>query len=86
MPVWVYLNTQQAVARAGGDTAMGIQADTSVTILVTVPMVLILGYFTDIGPVQLFLCVKLLDFLKLVLASIILKKERWLKNLTIRSA
>nr|MCR5023385.1 hypothetical protein [Lachnospiraceae bacterium] len=66
--------------------AMGIQADTSVTILVTVPMVLILGYFTDIGPVQLFLCVKLLDFLKLVLASIILKKERWIKNLTIRSA
>ncbi len=86
MPLWVFLNTQQAIARAGGDTVMGIQADTSVTILVTVPLVLVLGIFTDIGPVRLFLCVKLLDLLKLVLASIILKKERWLKNLTVRSA
>lgn len=86
MPVWVYLNTQQAIARAGGDTAMGIQADTSVTIFVTVPLVLILGIYTDIGPVQLFLCVKMLDLLKLIFASIILKKERWLKNLTVQSA
>ncbi|MBP5157493.1 MAG: MATE family efflux transporter [Treponema sp.] len=82
MPVWVYMNAQQAVARAGGDTAMGAYTDSTLTIFIMVPMVLLLGIFTNIGPVMMFLCVKLLDVVKLVVFHIWLKKERWLKNLT----
>lgn len=82
MPVWVYMNAQQAVARAGGDTAMGAYTDSTLTIFIMVPMVLLLGIFTGIGPVMMFLCVKLLDVVKLVVFHIWLKKERWLKNLT----
>lgn len=83
MPVWVYINAQQAVARAGGDTAMGAYADSAVTIFVMLPMLFLLGFLTDIGPVMMYLAVKLLDIGKVIIFHFWLKKERWLKNLTL---
>lgn len=83
MPVWVYINAQQAVARAGGDTAMGAYADSAVTIFVMLPMLFLLGFLTDIGPVMMYLVVKLLDIGKVIIFHFWLKKERWLKNLTL---
>ncbi len=82
MPVWVYMNTQQAIARAGGDTAMGAYADSLLTLFVMIPMVLLLGRYTAIGPVMMYFGVKLIDIVKLVVFHFWLKKERWLKNLT----
>jgi putative MATE family efflux protein len=82
MPVWVFFNAQQAVARAGGDTKMGAYADAGITIVVMLPMLFVLGRYTDIGPVQMYLCVKLLDVIKIGIFHFWLKKERWLKNLT----
>lgn len=82
MPVWVYMNAQQAVARAGGDTAMGAYTDSTLTIFVMLPMLFALGMLTDIGPVMMYLGVKLLDLVKVVVFHIWLKKERWLRNLT----
>ena len=86
MPVWVYMNGQQAVARAGGDTAMGAYTDATITIFLMLPLVFSLGLLTGIGPVMMYMCVKLLDFLKLIVFHIWLKKERWLRNLTVKSA
>lgn len=85
MPTWVYVNTQQAVARAGGDTRMGAIADAGLTIFVMLPMVFLLARFTDVGPVILYCGVKLVDVVKLVIFHFWLKKERWLKNLTLQS-
>lgn len=82
MPVWVFFNAQQAVARAGGDTKMGAYADAGITIVVMLPMLFVLGRYTDIGPVHMYLCVKLLDVIKIGIFHFWLKKERWLKNLT----
>ena len=81
MPVWVYMNSQMAVARAGGDTAMGAYTDSAITIFIMLPMLFMLGFLTDIGPVAMYLGVKLLDVVKLIVFHIWLKKERWLKNL-----
>ena len=83
MPVWVYMNTQQAVARAGGDTRMGAVTDAGLTICVMLPMVFLLARFTDAGPVVLYCGVKLIDVIKLVVFHLWLKKELWLKNLTV---
>lgn len=85
MPVWVYMNTQQAVARAGGDTAMGAVADSLITIFLMVPMLFILAFFTNIGPVGMYMGVKLLDFIKIAGFHFWLKKEKWLKNLADRN-
>ncbi len=81
MPVWVYMNSQTAVARAGGDTAMGAIADSLITIFVMMPMLFVLAFFTSIGPVGMYMGVKLLDIVKVIAFQIWLKKERWLKNL-----
>jgi Na+-driven multidrug efflux pump len=80
------MNTQQAVARAGGDTAMGAYADSLLTLFVMIPMVIVLGRYTQIGPVGMYGCVKLIDLIKLTVFHVWLKKERWLKNLTDREA
>ena len=82
MPFWLYMNTQQAIARAGGDTAMGFYVDGFLTLFVMIPMVLLLGKYTLIGPVMMYACVKIIDLMKVVIFHFWLKKERWLKNLT----
>ena len=84
MPIWVYMNSQMAVARAGGDTAMGAYTDSVITIFIMLPMLFLLGFLTDIGPVVMYLLVKLLDVAKVIVFHIWLKKERWLKNLAFR--
>ena len=84
MPAWVYMNTQQAVARAGGDTKMGAYTDALLTLVVMLPMVFLLAMYTDVGPVALYCGVKLVDVIKLVVFHFWLKKERWLKNLTVK--
>ena len=86
MPVWVYMNAQHAVARAGGDTAMGAYTDSVITLFVMLPMLFLLGFLTNIGPVMMYLGVKLLDLVKIVVFHFWLKKERWLKNLTVKEA
>ena len=86
MPVWLYMNTQQAVARAGGDTKMGGYTDAGLTLFVMLPMVYGLAMYTDIGPVAMYCGVKLIDVVKLVIFHFWLKKERWLKNLTVPGA
>ena len=82
MPFWLYMNTQQAIARAGGDTAMGFYVDGLLTLFVMIPMVLLLGKYTLIGPVMMYACVKIIDLMKVVIFHFWLKRERWLKNLT----
>ena len=82
MPPWVYMNTQQAVARSGGDTQMGAYTDAGLTLFVMLPMVFLLARFTNAGPVALYCGVKLVDVIKMVIFHFWLKKERWLKNLT----
>ena len=84
MPVWVYMNTQMAVARAGGDTRMGGITDAGMTIFVMIPLVFLLALLTDIGPVALYCGTKLVDIIKVVIFHFWLKKERWLRNLTVR--
>jgi Na+-driven multidrug efflux pump len=83
MPVWVLVNAQQAIARSGGDTKMGAYADAGITIAVMLPMLFLLARYTDIGPVQMYLCVKLLDIVRTVIFHFWLKKERWLNNLAV---
>ena len=48
-----------------------------------IPLVFIIGFCTDFDPVVLYLGVKLIDLIKVVVFHFWLKKERWLKNLTV---
>lgn len=83
MPLWSYLNTQLAISRAGGDAQLGAWVDISVNSIVFLPVMLIFTYYTTLSPVAMFGLAKLSDFLKLLIARHQLKKERWVKNLTV---
>ncbi|MCR4610003.1 MAG: MATE family efflux transporter [Eubacterium sp.] len=82
MPVWVYMNAQQAISRAGGDTEMGAYTDAMITIFIMIPMVFAIAIFTKVGPVIMYLYIKLLDIVKIIIFHFWLKRERWLRNLT----
>lgn len=61
---------------------MGMFIDGAGT-LITIPGTFLLALFTPIGPVALYIFVKSVDILKVAAAYIWLKKERWVKNLTV---
>lgn len=83
MPLWAVLNAQFAISRAGGDTALGMYVDVSVNTLLFIPGAFILTLGTGIGPVPMFAIIKLTDVVKYLIARWYLKKERWVKNLTV---
>ena len=83
MPLWSYLNSQFAISRAGGDALLGAWVDISVNTLLFLPGMFILTYYTTLSPVLMFGLIKITDFAKLVIAHYQLKKERWVKNLTV---
>lgn len=82
MPLWVFNNTEFAVSRAGGDTEMGMLID-GVGAAFVIPATFLLAFLSNIGPVEMYIFVKSVDILKVIAAYIWLKKERWVKNLTV---
>ena len=82
MPTWLYINAQFAISRTGGDTLLGFVTDMTTITLLVIPGMFALTYLTNLGPVVMFAIIKLTDFIKIIIATIWLKKERWVKNLT----
>lgn len=83
MPMWVYVNTQFAVSKAGGDTVMGAVVDGTVTLFLILPGIFIMAFFTNLGPVVMYAVVKLTDAIKILIAQIWLGKEKWVRNLAV---
>jgi len=83
LPLWAFLNVQFAISRAGGDTAMGMYVDVSVNTLLFAPGSVLLSLFTSIAPVPMFAMLKLTDIVKLIIARRLLRKEKWVRNLTV---
>ena len=81
MPVWVYINAQFAISRAGGDTVMGMLVDGISNIFLVIPGIYIMARFTSIGPVMMYVIIKTIDFPKIAIAHFWLKKEFWVVNL-----
>jgi Na+-driven multidrug efflux pump len=85
LPLWCFLNVQFAVSRAGGDAAMGMYTDVSVNTLLFAPGSVLLSLFTNLAPVPMFAILKLTDIVKVFIARHLLRKEKWVRNLTITS-
>jgi putative MATE family efflux protein len=82
-PIWAVLNAQFAICRSGGDTLMGLYTDGFVNFGGVIPGAFLLAVFTSIGPVGMFVILKLTDFIKYFIARYFYNKERWVKNLTV---
>ena len=61
---------------------MGAVVDGCVTLAVVIPGLLLLARWTDWGPVLMYGVLKLTDIVKIIVAHLWLKKEKWVKNLT----
>ena len=83
MPVWIYVNTQLSVTKAGGDTKVCMLVDGIVSIIV-IPYLLVLAHYTTLSPMAMYLLVKMLDFGKVAIAQYELKREKWVVNLSAR--
>ena len=85
MPLWTLLNVQFAISRAGGDAALGMYVDLTVGIFLFIPAAWVLTFCTALGPVLIFAFSKLTDIAKAAIAGWYLKKERWVRNLTVQT-
>jgi len=83
MPVWVYINGQFAVSRAGGDTMMGILVDGIGNLGIVIPGIFLLAKLTSIGPVMMYAIIKSVELPKIMIAHFWLKKEKWVVNLSL---
>lgn len=83
MPLWVFVNTQFAIAKCGGDTVMGAVVDGIVTLGMVIPGMFLMALLTNWGPVLMYTIVKSFDVIKITVAHIWLKKEKWVKNLAV---
>ena len=84
MPAWAYINGLFAVARTGGDTTMGAIIDFFVNLFIVIPGMFALTFLTAMGPVMMYCVIKTTDAIKITIAVYWIKKERWLKNLTVQ--
>jgi len=82
---WIYMGTAQCyfILRAGGDMRSTLVMDAGFMWTVNIPVVALFTYFTGINIFLLFIIGQLTDFVKLTLAYQLIRKEKWLTNLTI---
>ena len=71
------------IIRSGGVTFIVFIFDSIFAWFIQVPISLLLAYKTNLSLPILFLVVNLLEIIKLILGSILLRTNVWLKNLTI---
>lgn len=81
---WLYMfNTQcYFTLRAGGDTKSTMFMDSGFMWTFNLPLVTLLAYATDISIILLFVAGQCTDFVKAIISYKLVKKEKWLTNLT----
>ncbi len=82
MPFNAYTNATYFTLRSGGQTAVTFVFDSCFVWLVCVPLAFCLSRFTGISIIPLYAICQSLDLIKCVLGSWMLKKGKWIQNLT----
>ena len=70
------------ILRAGGDTLNTLLMDSVFMWAVNIVVVGGLTYFTDFNIIQIYICGQATDILKLAVAYYLVKKGKWIRNLT----
>lgn len=80
---WIYMTNAQCffILRAGGDTKSTLLMDSVFMWVVNLPAVGLVTYLTGWNVFALYLVGQSTDFLKLVVAYGLVRKEKWVKNL-----
>lgn len=84
LPIWSLTNAQYYVLLAGGDSFSMSMIDSSINAFISVPLAFLLARYTGVGPVLLYAIIKIASIIKPILTYFPLKKETWVKNLTVQ--
>ncbi len=81
---WIYMITTMCyfIVRAGGDTKSTFIMDSVYMWSINLPIVASFAYFTDISIIYLYIAGQLTDIIKMLFSYHLVKKEKWVKNLT----
>jgi putative MATE family efflux protein len=81
---WIYMGTSECyfILRAGGDTKSTLFMDSVFMWTVNIPVVAAVTYFTKWPVFGLYLVGQSTDFFKMTLAYLLVRREKWVKNLT----
>ena len=82
MPFNAFTNATYFTLRSGGQTAVTFLFDSCFVWLVCVPLAYCLSRFTAITIIPLYAICQGLDLIKCILGSYMLKKGKWIQNLT----
>jgi len=84
MMFWLYMSNAQCffILRAGGDTKSTLLMDAVFMWAVNLPAVGLVAYLTNWNVYAIYLVGQSTDFLKFFLAYNLVKKEKWVKNLS----
>lgn len=81
MPVGSFLNTSYFTLRSGGKTFITFLFDSAFLWVASWPVAFLLSRFTGISIIPLYTIVLSLDFIKVVIGAILLKKRIWIQDL-----
>ncbi|MBS3990805.1 MAG: MATE family efflux transporter [Erysipelothrix sp.] len=83
----IYMSTAECyfILRAGGDMKSTLIMDSVFMWVVNVPVVFVVAYYTNWPILAVYLAGQSTDFLKLMVSYALVKKEKWVKNLTIQN-
>lgn len=83
---WIYMGTAQCyfILRAGGDTKSTFLMDSGFMWFVNIPVVFAIAYLTKYPIYVLYIAGQSTDFIKLSFSYWLVKKEKWVKNLTLQ--
>jgi len=82
MPIHSYLHATYFTLRSGGEALATFVFDSGYVWCGMIPVAFVLSRFTNIQVVPLYFIVQSLDAIKIFIGTHMLKKGRWIKNLT----
>jgi len=81
---WIYMCSAQCyfILRAGGDTVATLLMDSCYMWTVNILVVGVLTYYTDFDIIKLYLAGQATDLVKMIIAFYLVKRGKWIVNLT----
>lgn len=83
MPIDSFINSSYFTLRSGGKTFITFLFDSGFVWTVSVPVAFIISRYTGLPILPMFIIVRGLDLIKCVVGYVLLKRRKWVNNLTL---
>lgn len=81
MPVHAFTHASYFTLRSGGKTIITFLFDSAFLWVFNVPLAFVLSRYTGLPIISMYMCVQALEFVKCVIAAILLHSRAWVNNL-----